>query len=235
LRAAKAVDRGNTEAIFHRDTAVGQGWRLHRFAVADLIGSDLLGFKPCPSDQTPTGGGFILDEKDWSKWLGEEPATEQELFALLRPCPDERLKIWPIDNKVGDVRNTGRELMLPLEKRCLRFIAKRRSNHCCNESICWECHPLPGRWRNDRRDLTWNSGGTTRPQPPRLKARLASHGIDAASVNIEVFVQARDLFVMFDSLMHSAQSRRIVLLREIAARRAVSRQARGTRISVSAL
>jgi hypothetical protein len=68
-----------------------------------------------------------------------------------------------------------------------------------------------------------------------IEARLASHGIDAASVNIEVFVQARDLFVMFDSLMHSAQSRRILLVREIAARRAVSRQARGTRISVSAL
>jgi hypothetical protein len=68
-----------------------------------------------------------------------------------------------------------------------------------------------------------------------IEARLKSHGIDAASINIEVFVQARDLFVMFDSLMHSAQSRRIVLLREIAARRAVPRQARGTRLSVSAL
>ncbi len=59
-------------------------------------------------------------------------------------------------------------------------------------------------------------------------------GIDEASINIEVFIQARDLFVMFDSLMHSAQSRRIALLREIAARRAISRQAQGTRISVSA-
>jgi hypothetical protein len=28
--------------------------------------------------------------------------------------PDEWLKIWPEDNKVGNVRNTGRELMLPL-------------------------------------------------------------------------------------------------------------------------
>jgi putative SOS response-associated peptidase YedK len=34
----------------------------------------------------------ILDEADWPKWLGEEPANEQELLALLRPCPDERLK-----------------------------------------------------------------------------------------------------------------------------------------------
>ncbi|WP_079543720.1 SOS response-associated peptidase family protein [Bradyrhizobium lablabi] len=46
----------------------------------------------------------ILDESDWSKWLGEEPATEQELLALLKPCPDEWLKIWPVDNKVGNVR-----------------------------------------------------------------------------------------------------------------------------------
>jgi hypothetical protein len=68
-----------------------------------------------------------------------------------------------------------------------------------------------------------------------IEAYLKSKGIDAASINIEVFVQARDLFVLFDSLMHSAQSRRIVLLREIAARRTASRQARGTRISVSAL
>ena len=67
-----------------------------------------------------------------------------------------------------------------------------------------------------------------------IETRLKSKGIDATSINIEVFLQARDLFLMFNSLMHSAQSRRSVLLREIAARRAVSRQARGTRNSVSA-
>jgi putative SOS response-associated peptidase YedK len=57
----------------------------------------------------------ILAESDWLKWLGEEPATEQELLTLLRPCPDDWLKIWPVDNKVGNVRNTGAELVLPLE------------------------------------------------------------------------------------------------------------------------
>jgi hypothetical protein len=66
-----------------------------------------------------------------------------------------------------------------------------------------------------------------------IEARLKSRGIDATSISIEVFVQARDLFVMFDSLMHSAQSRRIVLLQEIAARRTVSSQAR--RISAAAM
>jgi putative SOS response-associated peptidase YedK len=58
---------------------------------------------------------IILDETDWPKWLGEEPATEQELLALLRPCPDESLKIWRVDNTVGNVRNAGPESILPLE------------------------------------------------------------------------------------------------------------------------
>jgi putative SOS response-associated peptidase YedK len=55
----------------------------------------------------------ILDEADWPKWLGEEPANEQELLALLGPCPDEWLKIWPVDKKVN-VRNKSAELVLPL-------------------------------------------------------------------------------------------------------------------------
>jgi putative SOS response-associated peptidase YedK len=57
----------------------------------------------------------ILAEADWPQWLDEEPASEEELLALLRPCPDDALKIWPVDNKVGNVRNTGPELVRPLE------------------------------------------------------------------------------------------------------------------------
>ena len=56
----------------------------------------------------------ILDETNWPKWLGEEPAPEQELLALLKPCPDYVLKIWPVDNRVGNVRNTGPELANPI-------------------------------------------------------------------------------------------------------------------------
>jgi putative SOS response-associated peptidase YedK len=32
----------------------------------------------------------ILDEADWPKWLGEAPAREDELMALLRPSPTHR-------------------------------------------------------------------------------------------------------------------------------------------------
>ncbi|MGA9895258.1 MAG: SOS response-associated peptidase family protein [Xanthobacteraceae bacterium] len=28
----------------------------------------------------------ILLERDWPKWLGEEPATEKELLTLLKPA-----------------------------------------------------------------------------------------------------------------------------------------------------
>jgi putative SOS response-associated peptidase YedK len=41
----------------------------------------------------------ILDETDWPEWLGEQPATEDELCALLSPCPDEALKICPSTTK----------------------------------------------------------------------------------------------------------------------------------------
>src|SRR4029077_1938232 len=56
----------------------------------------------------------ILAEIDWPKWLGEEPASEQELLSLLTPCPDEALKIWPVDKMVGNVKNNGPQLIMPV-------------------------------------------------------------------------------------------------------------------------
>jgi putative SOS response-associated peptidase YedK len=56
----------------------------------------------------------ILAEYDWPQWLGEEPASEQDLLALLKPCPDEALRIWPVDRMVGNVRNNGPQLILPV-------------------------------------------------------------------------------------------------------------------------
>jgi putative SOS response-associated peptidase YedK len=57
----------------------------------------------------------ILAEKDWQQWLGEEPASEQELLALLNPSPDEAIKIWPVSKMVGNVRNNGAQLLVRLE------------------------------------------------------------------------------------------------------------------------
>lgn len=57
----------------------------------------------------------ILDEADWPKWLGEEAATDDELLELLRPCPDEAIKVWQVDNRVGNVRNKGPQLIAPID------------------------------------------------------------------------------------------------------------------------
>lgn len=56
----------------------------------------------------------ILDKENWPKWLGEAPATSEELLALLKPCPDDWIKTWAVDNRVGNVANNGPDLILPL-------------------------------------------------------------------------------------------------------------------------
>jgi putative SOS response-associated peptidase YedK len=56
----------------------------------------------------------ILDEADWPKWLGEASATEDELVALLKPSPGASLKIWPVGKMVGNVKNNGPHLALPV-------------------------------------------------------------------------------------------------------------------------
>jgi putative SOS response-associated peptidase YedK len=52
----------------------------------------------------------ILDPQDWPKWLGEEPATPEELKALLVPYQGE-LKMWPVvRERIGNVRNKAAEV-----------------------------------------------------------------------------------------------------------------------------
>jgi hypothetical protein len=58
-----------------------------------------------------------------------------------------------------------------------------------------------------------------------IEARLQRHGFDAAAINAEVFVQARDTFAIFDELMQRAQHRRILLLREMSVRREFAKRA----------
>jgi putative SOS response-associated peptidase YedK len=56
----------------------------------------------------------ILAEEDWAKWLGEEPATSDELKALLAPHKDDALIMWPVNRqKIGNVRNKDREVASP--------------------------------------------------------------------------------------------------------------------------
>ncbi|MCP2218503.1 MULTISPECIES: hypothetical protein [Bradyrhizobium] len=48
-----------------------------------------------------------------------------------------------------------------------------------------------------------------------IEAHLARYGFDQQALNLEVFIQARDIFLMFEGLLMAAQKRRAHLLREI--------------------
>jgi putative SOS response-associated peptidase YedK len=39
--------------------------------------------------------------------------SEDELLALLKPCQDDTLKIWPVAKTVGNVKNNGAQLLMP--------------------------------------------------------------------------------------------------------------------------
>jgi putative SOS response-associated peptidase YedK len=45
----------------------------------------------------------ILPREAWDAWLGEDPADEAALLALLRPFPAEALRVWPVSSRVGRV------------------------------------------------------------------------------------------------------------------------------------
>ncbi len=53
----------------------------------------------------------VLGEEDWAAWLGEAPATEEQLRAMLRPFPAERMAAWPVSKDVGNVRNQGNSII----------------------------------------------------------------------------------------------------------------------------
>jgi putative SOS response-associated peptidase YedK len=50
----------------------------------------------------------ILEPADWPGWLGE---AEVDPVSLLRPAQEGVLRIWPVDKRVGNVRNDGPELL----------------------------------------------------------------------------------------------------------------------------
>ena len=54
-----------------------------------------------------------------------------------------------------------------------------------------------------------------------IDARLASYGFDQDAINMEVHAQARELLVLFESVLNAAQTKRTLLLREIRNRRLV--------------
>jgi putative SOS response-associated peptidase YedK len=56
----------------------------------------------------------ILLPQTWPEWLGEEPTEETKLETLLVPYPAERMTMWPVDRRVGNVKNNDPSLIEPV-------------------------------------------------------------------------------------------------------------------------
>jgi putative SOS response-associated peptidase YedK len=53
----------------------------------------------------------IIGPKNWAAWLGEEPS---EPTGLLKPFPPERMTLWPVSKRVGNVKNNDPALTDPV-------------------------------------------------------------------------------------------------------------------------
>ena len=56
----------------------------------------------------------ILPPEKWSMWLGEDEVTPEQLLALLKACPEELIRVYPVGPAVGNVRNDEPGLLVPL-------------------------------------------------------------------------------------------------------------------------
>jgi putative SOS response-associated peptidase YedK len=56
----------------------------------------------------------LLGPDRWAGWLGEKPATDAGLKAMLKPYPGAAMACWPVDRRVGNVRNNSPDLFAPL-------------------------------------------------------------------------------------------------------------------------
>ncbi|MBV8738098.1 MAG: SOS response-associated peptidase [Alphaproteobacteria bacterium] len=56
----------------------------------------------------------ILGAENWGVWLGEVAADPQHLKGLLVPYPANDMVIWPVDKRVGNVKNNDPSLIEPV-------------------------------------------------------------------------------------------------------------------------
>lgn len=56
----------------------------------------------------------ILDPSDHARWLGEQPASNDELQAMLQPFPAERMMAFKIGSRIGNVKDNDPALIEPL-------------------------------------------------------------------------------------------------------------------------
>jgi putative SOS response-associated peptidase YedK len=83
-----------------------EGEKLRTFATITTDANQLVGQI---QDRMPV----IIEPENWPLWLGE---VDGDPAALLRPAAEGVLRFWPVDKKVGNVRNDGPELIEPVSE-----------------------------------------------------------------------------------------------------------------------
>ncbi|MCJ9734179.1 hypothetical protein [Bradyrhizobium sp. PRIMUS42] len=73
--------------------------------------------------------------------------------------------------------------------------------HTLQNALSWRCDPIAA---------------------AEIDARLATYGFDQHAITTEVYVQAREVLVLFEGLLNAAQTKRMLLLREIRNQRYLS-------------
>lgn len=58
----------------------------------------------------------LLAPDRWAKWLGETAATEADLKTMLTPYPSEAMTFWPVDRRIGNIRNDSPDLFTSLNE-----------------------------------------------------------------------------------------------------------------------
>jgi putative SOS response-associated peptidase YedK len=56
----------------------------------------------------------MLKPDAWPAWLGEEPADLSQLKSLLGPYRSDEMICWPVDARVGSVKNNDASLIEPI-------------------------------------------------------------------------------------------------------------------------
>jgi putative SOS response-associated peptidase YedK len=83
------------------------GATIKSFAIITTAANSLLA---AIHDRMPV----VLASDDWPAWLGESAASNHDLKAMLRPYPGERMTMWPVDRRVGNVKNDSADLLDPI-------------------------------------------------------------------------------------------------------------------------
>ena len=81
----------------------------------------------------------LLAPDRWPAWLGEIAVNDAELKAMLRPYPGAGMTFWPVDRRVGNVRNDSPDLFAPIGQR--RHDLSQLGILRSSSGSRWQLHP----------------------------------------------------------------------------------------------